>query len=321
MAARSIQILIVRGEMATSRRRRWMFRIGLLAVLFIGMMLAGIPKEWIVLANHPRLQEFLQEMIPRLGDALIIAPLLSFVVEIAAAQELLDKFVANVSLHMIGYLLPMALRQYVIAYLTSSFVRKHWFIEYRIVRWPGQPDYLELTTMMQFELQNRSDSKQTYRYCYELAKSWVSIGQAKIAHIRATLDETKIFDSIEDDLSVCMSETDDSFAFEKPVEIGRQPHGTYKFMAESVECFPNHFSNAFYTRVPVLKTVVRVFFPEDYLDVNVHLSSGDDSVLTKTTLLGGVEWVVDCPMLPGQGFITRWKRTKNIPASPHTAQS
>lgn len=296
------------GKAPSHRFSKLKFRIYLLIIFVTGVALAAIDWNgrlggWL----HPGMVKLLSDILPKIGDALMIAPLLASILEVAAATELLDQFIRDISLHIIGYRLPPLLREYIFGYFASSFVRTEWIIEYRISVWPDQPDYLQVKSTMEFKLENRSEGKQMYPYHHKLRRGVTTIGETQILRVRATLDDKKIFDSIEDNLPIDKSDMD-HLTFAHDVEVKPQPHGIYKFTAESVECFPIHFYSTFHARVPVLKTVMCIYYPKEIIDVQLNVSFAEDLVLTKTTYSDRDEWVIDCPTLPGQGFTTSWKR-------------
>jgi hypothetical protein len=264
---------------------------------------------WFSHWSHPHVAKFVAELIARMGDALLIAPLLALIVEVAAQQELLGTFVHDISIHIIGYLLPSELRECIIGYLSTPFVRTKWFVEYRIVEWPGKSGFYELTTLVQYELENRSESNKTYTFSFEVPNSWFpAIGKARIVHMAAWQNRTAIFDYDEVQLCHEAQARADFVAFKREVDIPRRPHGIYRFIAESVECYPDGFSAPFTTTVPVLETTVRVLYPKNQLKIDLELSFGGHTPLTKYEIQGGTEWIINSPMLPGQSFFTRWKK-------------
>ena len=91
--------------MALSQRTRF---IGSLWLTFaVGLFLAWPWHLEGALGGYPSLLEFAKDDLPRLGDALMIAPIVIWAIEKAAAHELLDTFVSDLSPHIIGNLLPI----------------------------------------------------------------------------------------------------------------------------------------------------------------------------------------------------------------------
>jgi hypothetical protein len=293
-------------------RNRKRFQVVLIGAFVIGSFLASLPWAiWFSHWSHPHIATFVAELITRMGDALLIAPLLALIVEVAAQQELLGTFVRDISIHIIGHLLPKELRECIIGYLSTPFVRNKWFVEYRIVEWPGKAGFYELTTMMQYEIENRSESNKNYMFFYDVPTSWFpAVGEARIAHVAGWHDQVPIFDFNEAQLrdNGQVQQRGDFLSFKKEVRIGRQPHGVYRFIAESVECYPEGFSAPFTTKVPVLETTVRILYPKNQLKLDLELSFGDNTMLTTYDIVNGTEWIINSPMLPGQSFFARWKK-------------
>jgi hypothetical protein len=289
------------------------FRFGLGATFVLGAFLAAWPwSEWAFLSAYPRLREFLQDVLPRIGDALMIAPLLAIAVEVAAAQELLEDFVKNVSHHIIGHLLPPHLREHILGYLTTSFVRTRWFVEYQIAEWPDRTDFIKLTTFFEYELENRSDSKKLYNFSYDVEESWFpEVGDTRILQVSARQDNDLLFEHDEEELRNLVNHKNGFVSFSRSLAILRKPHGVYRFSGHSVECSPSSLSAPFVASVPVLETTVRILYPKNKFRVDLYLSFADEAnALVKTKLEGGDQWIVNSLMLPGQCFVARWARIK-----------
>ncbi len=96
------------------------FQVSLLAAFTFGLFLAAYPWEGSAsLMSNPNLRTFLMHVLPKIGEAFMIAPLLAIAVELAAAQELLKTFAYDVSHHIIGRLLPPELREHMLGYLNK----------------------------------------------------------------------------------------------------------------------------------------------------------------------------------------------------------
>src|SRR5258708_155369 len=104
------------------------FRRTLGLVFFAGLFLAILsPKFAEVLKTMavnsqinwlPRVFEWLcLEVLPKVADALLIAPVLALVVDHAAKHNLLSEFARDVSSHIIGRNLPPSLREHIHSYL------------------------------------------------------------------------------------------------------------------------------------------------------------------------------------------------------------
>jgi hypothetical protein len=288
---------------------RTAFRIGLAVAFVVGLFLA-FPWKFSWMSAIPSFQGLLREVVPKLGDALMIAPLVIVAIEIAASGELLQDFVKDVSHHIIGHLLPPELRDHIKGYLSADFVRPAWFVEYRISEWPDHPGFVAVKILSEYTIENRASGTRRYEFAYTLDKSWFpTVGKAKILHVRATADERAIVDHDARELADLIEESTAHLRFSEKVDIPKQPHGNYRFVIESLECLPDGFATPFVASVPVLYIILRVFYPKDRFAVDIELSFAEqDGALVRSELQDGTEWTIKTPMLPGQAFFTRWTR-------------
>jgi hypothetical protein len=291
------------------------FQVSLLLAFAFGLFLAAYPWEGSAsLMSYPTLRTLLMHVLPKIGDAFMIAPLLAIAVELAAAQELLKTFAYDVSHHIIGRLLPPELREVMLGYLTTHFVRRHWFVEYRIGEWPSKPGFVKFMSLTEYELENRSDSPRPYPFIYEIEESYSpEIGLARICQVRASVDGLPWIEHKEEQVRGLLKHSGPTVTYCEELTIPRRPHGVYRFTAESVECLPDAFESAFIASVPVLETTVRVLYPKDKFRVHLIPSFGEESAVLKTELIDGDQWILNTPILPGQCFLVRWNLIKAAP--------
>jgi hypothetical protein len=291
------------------------FRILLFLVFILGLGIAAFPWEkWIAWPDHPYSQDLLRGVLPRFGDALIIAPLLALLIEFAAAYQLLDAFVENVSSHIIGHLLPKELRQHMLDYLKANFVRTRWFVEYKIESWPDEEGFLKVKIMNEYEVENRSYSKRDFPFTYKVDENCHYPGNSSIQHVRAMADDKPIVECEAEELKAMETTTCDkgkvvheNGRIVYSLAVSMVPDATYQYLTESIECLPSCYSAPFISKLLVLKTTVRILYPRDLLSVDLHLSFAEDSVLLRTELIDGAEWIIYSPILPGQCFFAKWK--------------
>jgi hypothetical protein len=322
-----------------SAKRSFGFYGLLLSVFGGGLLFAALPWEgWISLPSVPLIQAILRSALPKLGDALMIAPVLVVLIERAAAHELLDAFAENASSHIIGHLLPKELRQHMLKYLNASFVRTRWFIEYKIQELQDAPGFLEVRIMNEYEVENRSYSKRDFKFTYSIEANCHHQDGSSIEHVRAMLvagdkpivecDRTKLeelntaakeAEKKRKTTGVDPTEKEDGtvrgdgeivreggfITYRRDVPVA--PNATYQYLTESVERLPKCYSAPFVSKWPVLITTVRILYPKDKLSVDLHLSFADSNVLMPTELVDGVEWIVFEPILPGQCLFAKWQ--------------
>ncbi len=171
------------------KKRGFLFGV-VISVFLLGLFLAAAPwEQWSLFPSSPRLDVVLRHVLPKLGDAFMIAMILVVAIEIAAANELLKTFAENISHHIVGRLLPPELREHILGYLTTTFVRTRWFIEYRLEEWAEKPRFIRLATLTEYEVENRSGSEQEYCFVYQVEQSWSpGVGDARICNVCATAD-------------------------------------------------------------------------------------------------------------------------------------
>jgi len=279
----------------------------------IGIFLALTPwPNWWLSFSGRAIPNPLQEVLQKLGDALIIAPLIALLVDTLLKEKLLTEFARDVSAHIIGYHLPVELREHIRHYLEIVFIRRRWEIIYNIRKWPGQPGYLELEVFSQYEMENRSDTQETYPFSYEVEESWFPIGTTRMTAVK--LGDGRLFD--EKGLGNRVSHERGNIVIRENVEI--EPHDpesirTYDFRTESIQCYEEGSSYAsFIARYAVMGATVTVYYPKDELRLaldptfhNVRAAHPEkDAPNIKKEDLGknGTRWTIYDPILPGQGF-------------------
>jgi hypothetical protein len=246
----------------------------------------------------------------KIGEALIIAPVLALLVDEAAKTKLLREFSLDASVHIIGHLLPGPLREHLGRYLRMFVVRTRWDITYDIEHWNGQQGYIRLKTFMEYDMENYSEHPTDYDFKYSVEESlYPHVGCTRITYVRLG-EETYDGDALTDVVKV---ENDyQTYSHNKPL----QPHSlrskpTYTFSAKSEECFRDSGSSPFFANYPVMTTNLSVWYPHESLRVSLELTFDDVKTATNSVPISsgdrkGIKWTIKGPMLPGQGFIVRW---------------
>ncbi len=269
-------------------------------LLLLGAFVAGI----LLAAFH-----VVPEILRKIGEALIIAAVLAVLVDNAAKTKLLREFSLDVSLLVVGRLLPDDLRKHLDRYLKMLLVRTRWEITYEIEKWPDQDGFLKLITVSEYDMKNFSESPTDYDFRYAVEESqYDSIGATKITLVKL------LQDTYEGDELAPYIESDNNyqtFSSKKQLLPHRGPgKPTYTFRAESVECFRDSAFSPFFTFYPVMNAVLRVWHPET-LKVSLELTYDDVETGAKSEPLvegnrKGTKWIIFGPILPGQGFVVRW---------------
>jgi hypothetical protein len=280
------------------------YRLLLLGVFVLGVALAvihGVP-----------------EILKKIGEAMIIAPVLAVLVDNAAKTKLLREFSLDVSLLVLGRLLPDRLREHLDRYMKMLLVRTRWEIVYEIEKWPDQDGFIKLTTISEYDMKNFSETPTNYDFKYAVEESqYDKIGATQITLVRLLPDT---FEG--DELAKNVKRDNNYQTFTKTMEL--EPHRrpskpTYTFRAESVECFRDSAFSPFFTFYPVMNAVLRVWHPET-LKISLELTYDDVDTGAKSDPLvqgnrKGTMWTIFGPILPGQGFVVRWDAITQTPAA------
>lgn len=302
------------------------YRLVLLGAFMIGLYLSSVEMHC---PENFRYLSFLCALLPevprKIGDALIIAPLLALLVDEAAKTKLLREFSLDVSSHIIGRMLPVELRKYLTGYLQMFLVRTRWEISYTINEWVGQPGYISLKTTSEYDMENRAGDPKDYEFVYKVEDSlYPDIGCTQITFVRLGEDT---YDG--DALAKVIVAENGYQNFERKKLL--QPHDapnkpSYTFRAESIECFRNSNFSPFFAICPVMTAELSVWYPKDVVNVSLELTY--DEVKTATVrseiasgALTGTKWKILGPILPGQGFIVRWDAIPPQSAAGSQAQA
>ncbi len=296
------------------------YRASFTFLLIAGLVLRAFPWDSAVkLRDHPNWREFLIRLPVGLGEALIIALIISALVDSEAKRSMLREFAENVSLHIIGRWLPKELRAHLEGYLASDLLRKDWVIQYNIETWPDQSKFFKLRSAIEYKIENRGESDRDYDFRYDVEESFFPhLGKAKIIKCSGgATEDPERHDSFEyprDSKIECLFQNN-SYSVARKIAI---PAGkVFRFTAESEECFRDGSSIPFFTYCPVLSSTLILNYPTDRLDIFVDLSFGDietDATSEKTDT--GVVWTFVKPILPGQGFSIRVYDKNTVQQAP-----
>ncbi|HXQ38847.1 MAG TPA: hypothetical protein VN843_32895 [Anaerolineales bacterium] len=274
----------------------WRYRLLLLAAFLAGIGLTSVHS--------------IPTIFHKIGEALIIAPVLALLVDEAAKTKLLREFSLDVSSHIMGRLLPVPLREHLNRYLQMFLVRTRWDITYDIDVWDGQPGYIRLKTISEYDMENHSENPTDYDFRYSVEESlYPHVGCTQITFVRLG-EET--YEG--DELTKVIQVENDYRTFLSKKEL--QPHSrpgkpVYSFAAKSEECFRDSAFSPFFANSPVMTAVLSVWYPHEHLRVSLELTFDDVKTATQSVPISsgdrkGIKWTIKKPMLPGQGFVVRW---------------
>jgi hypothetical protein len=239
----------------------------------------------------------------------MIAAIIALVIDSVSKRKLLDEFLRDISIHILGRLLPRELREHMLDYLGIDFVRSNWVVTYTITEIPGRSDYVQLETYTAYDVENRSTFQREYACRYDVEESWVpDVGQSRITWVKAE----RFFEQVEGDNDFKVPSDTGFKRFAKTISLpaydDRNPFRC-RFEARSVEFFRTFFYAPFICNYPVMDLTLTIFYPKDLLNLHVYFSfAGIEEGMEKDTSKPNRDsWIIKKPLLPGQGFFTRWE--------------
>jgi hypothetical protein len=243
------------------------------------------------------------EVFHKIGEALMIAAVLAAIVD----EDLKGQLIADADRFTSGRNLPSELREYLHDCLTSPLVRSRWDITYTIERWPAKPGYVKLTTRSAYQMENHSRHRAHYDFVYEVEKSlYPEIGETEITAVE--IPETGRVTGATLAAEILLE--NEFFRYPKtPQSLKLKPlksKQTYEFASESVECFRDTQYSYFWATYPVMLTTLTVIHEKTDFRVSLELTFDKNDVARQEDVPNGTKWTINQPILPGQGFVTRW---------------
>jgi hypothetical protein len=296
------------------------FQLRWIAILGIGAALIVVSTFIKQPAKEPevsRATELLGKALSGVGEALAIAAVIAYLVDEAAKRKLLKEFAADVSEHIIGRILPEELREQMFQYLTLDFVRRDWRITYDLRLRPGTPSHVELVTTSEYVMENRSPLAKSFTVGYEVVEKWfaglqppdirsvVVDGQA----VYPNQGQTEMTVSAEGFLKLDSSKAD-RLTVLIPGRPDKKPPYKIDVKVVSAEYLGDTFYTSFDALHPVIGgTTVKARYDPRELEVALYLSFADNKDAEPQPPQNSQPdtWVVHRAILPGQGFLLRWR--------------
>jgi hypothetical protein len=299
-------------------RLRWITILGIGAALIVASTLikAGIKDE----SESSVAEELWARACSGIGEALAIAAVIAYLVDEAAKRKLLKEFAEDVSEHIIGRLLPSGLRERMFQYLTVDFVRSNWTVIYELkVRYLQTSagtfeKHVELITESSYSMENHSPLGTTYTVAYEVMKKWFE--NLRAPEIKSVQVNGKTVNGcrLEDDGTGVFVKLNPDNAPELAVEIPGHTANQKPYKADVQLKLAEYLGATFYTSFDALHpvvgpTLVAAKYPADELEVSLSLSFADDADAKRVPPLPeeNDRWRIESPILPGQGFVLRWR--------------
>lgn len=265
------------------------------------------------------------ELLHKIGDAFIIAPLLAFLVDAFVKQKLVKEFSLDVSAYIAGRYLPNTLKDHLRDYLEMALVRTNWEITYTIEKWidkNNQPveGFIKLITDSAIEMQNYSHKTLDYDFSFIVEESLYSeIGNAEITYV----DWPHARDDSRANLGKLVPENSylrfpaggkEILVPLKPYE--KEDQTPHKFRAKSIECFRDSGYSSFFATYPVMSATLTVVYDRTAFKLSIERTYDDTKLERDDSVAGQTTWEITGPILPGQGFIARWDAIKTAPPPP-----
>lgn len=289
--------------------------VGLIGAMVVGGLLALTPApHWVVVLFFLPPPSPLEELLRKLGDALFIGGVLALLVDKALKEKLLTEFAHDISHHIIGKLLPAEVRDHLLVYLQTSFVRTEWRITCEIRPQAGT-EYVQLNTKIEYRVENRASNEQDYPFRVKVEKSWYP-GPANSIERLSYGDGLKENSELVLDTDYYHDDGHGNIEYTRPIKIAPAAPGVApkEFRADFIQHYWKNAFSPYYALALVKTTTVIVKSPPDQFDIGLDLtfdknpSSPDSKVLRNLDGLTERTWVIKKPMLPGQGFFLRWTR-------------
>jgi len=292
------------------------FAVGLIllsAPVFLAPILLSQPQ--LELTAHPQfhlLVDKLFDLIGKVGDACVIAAVLGIVVDQGLKTKLIQEVVQAASPKLIGRHLPDPIRDALLNYFQVDFIRPDWEIEYEITLLDGFPDFVCFATRIQGAVLNcgPGDIDFTFAGSVDPSSNYPGLGKSQLTRVRM-ISETggTIFDENPPN-NLSHLQSDGTIIFKKTHLVPRGAR--YKTVLESLEYRPASFALPLFTGTSVVKSVLRIRYPKDILDISV--STGTSQNLQGEPTIWGQEWNIHTPLLPGQCILTTWNpKTNAVP--------
>ena len=298
--------------MSEEAKFRWKC-VGLVA-LGVGMIFA---KTYFGISESiPYPQKIAWELTERTGDALIIAVVLGFLVDLSAKKETIKETLLEISGHIIGRHLPKEIREEVLEYLSKSFFRPCMHLEYSLDLASWDAHTVVLQTTCYGDIQNLSAKRSVFELSVEMDDTSLHGKKSQIDRIAIGIHGGDYFDKQFDERA--NAELEAKFGtrrFSVSMPIPTKPPKPVQTNLQCTEYLPTSYIYPFVCTTAIMGRVeLRIFDNKNQFDVEVNLSSDHDEKMRRIDCDNGTIWHIETPLLPGQCIFTKWQKRRD-PAS------
>jgi len=253
-------------------------------------------------------------LLEKLGEALIIAAVLGFVVDEAVKKTLVEEILRDVLYHAVGYRLPDEVKEQVKYVLRLPFVRRNFQIHYkfRVIENLSADGtisnrYLEVTSTAKYDVENLTDTEKVFQF-----RRSIELFHARIPK------ENQLIAMEAPDLKIAGDELEKIAKVEGPFKkaelnskIGSGKSGKAHFLTKRLAHYPVEHTMALdILEPPCIGISVSVDAPPA-LTVEAAFGVPGD---VETSGTPSKTWTHPGVHLPGSHFRLSWKLDENLPA-------
>jgi hypothetical protein len=281
---------------------RGIIYLSVIGFCLIAVGLVNPPED----TSRPILSWFIKhtlELLPKLGEAFVIAAVLAVVVDQGLKLKLVEEVVSAAAPELIGRHLPDPVRKALLGYFTINFVRPSWEIDYEISAIEEHRTFAKVQTRVKGVIVNYGANVLKLPFITSLDPSLIDEKFGKSQITRVSMAEEygeKIFDLVP---------PSDELVYTR--EVDAKPQVRYITVVESTEFLPISYFQPLFTATTVVSTTVRVRYDKALLNVKLEVPSDANPPPKAEDNQWGCEWDLHTPLLPGQCILLYW-HTKSV---------
>lgn len=234
-----------------------------------------------------------------LADALIIASVLAFTVDVYLKEQVLREVSSDVSKYLVGYRLPEEVQNRIRSLLQTRWIRRNCSVRLRLTEIPGKPRYVRIEMVVAKDLENITSETESFQDKYTYEKHLPE----KILEMRCdSADENAQY--VIAGAGLALDKSDEPGVMQAlGVEVKVPPvHTTlgtyYRFTVRYEAEYPDNYSDILSFELPTMNVVFEAECPPGF-----RVSATPADVTTPN------RWEYRKLFLPGEHIRYRWERT------------
>jgi hypothetical protein len=274
------------------KNNKWSFLVTVLSLLSIGLVFQ--------FAKLPYLNDV---FIHSLSDALIIASILAFTVDVYLKERVLREVSTDVAKYLVGYRLPEEVQNRIRSLLQTRWIRRNCSVRLRLTEIPARAGYVRIEMVVSKDVENITTEVESFqdRYTYERHLP------ERILEIRCdSADVSAQYQIVGPGIAV---EKDDepgvmqALGVEVKIPPVHEALGRYyRFMVRYEAEYPDNYSDILSFELPTMSVVFETEHPPGF-----RLSATPPDVSTPN------RWEYQRLFLPGEHIRYRWERVVEDP--------